>query len=286
VHGVPKLSSDGAWGVAKRRQSQAAPVALSPQQGAPVVQPNKSGGTTAGTVVHYADPADIFRLDPSSTTPPDTLYGFMQTTGTHSNLLSRPMLTVGSQNLNLADALNVAHAGALLGAISSFPAIQNCLNFLSSELQPIKNQLSNPSLSTTQNLYLKDPVRKTPIPLISTSIADVNLYFYQKGEDLTKKADPPNVVITLGSPTPPAALIFARCESPSHRLGHPRAAKHARDLVPGRLPRRLRHRAFVPRPADRIRFAARCSGHSLHRAQQHCQHPESGWFNIAGGEQG
>lgn len=204
VHGVPRLSSDGAWSVAKRKQSQAAPVALSPQQGAPLVQPNKSGGTTAGNLVHYADPADIFRLDPSSTTQPDTLYGFMQTTGTQSNLLSRPVLTVGSQNLNLADALNVAHAGALLGAISSFPAIQNCLNFLSSELQPIKNQLSAPSLSTTQNLYLSDPVRKTPISLISTSIADVNLYFYQKGEDLSKKADPPNVVITLGSPTPPS----------------------------------------------------------------------------------
>lgn len=204
VHGMPKLSSDGAWAVAKRAQTQAAPVSLSPQQAAPLLQPNKSGGSVAGDVVHYADPADIFRLDPTSTTPPDTLYGFMQTTGTQSNLLSRPTLTVGSQNLNLADALNVAHAGALLGAISSFPAIQNCLNFLSSELQPITNQLSAPSLSTTQNLYLSDPIRKTPISLISTSIADVNLYFYQKGDDLTKKADPPNVVITLGSPTPPS----------------------------------------------------------------------------------
>jgi hypothetical protein len=204
VRGVPKLSSDGAWGVAKRRQNQAAPVSLSPQQAAPVLQPNTSGGTAPGTLIHYADPADLFRLDPASTTPPATLYGFMQTTGTQSNLLSRPTLTVGSTNLTLADALNVAHAGALLGAISSFPAIGNCLQFLSSELQPIANQLTAPSLSTTQNLYLKDPVRKTPISLISTSIADVNLYFYQKGDDLTKQANPPNVVVTLGSPTPPS----------------------------------------------------------------------------------
>jgi hypothetical protein len=204
VRGVPKLSSDGAWSVAARTQTQPAPVPIHPAQGAPVVQPNTSGGTAPGNLIHYANPADIFRLAPGSTTLPDTLYGFLQTTGTQSNLLSRPVLTVGSQNLTLQDALNVAHAGALLGAISSFPPIANCLQFLSSELQPIKNQLTAPSLSTTQNLFLKPAVRSTPIPLITTSIANVNLYFYQKGDDLTKQADPPNVVITLGSPTDPS----------------------------------------------------------------------------------
>jgi hypothetical protein len=204
VRGIPKLSSDGSWSVAARTQAQTAPVALAANHAAPVVQPNSSGGTKPGSLIHYANPADIFRLDPSSTTPPETLYGFLQATGTQSNLLSRPMLTVGSQNLTLGDALNVAHAGALLGAISSFPGIAQCLQFLSSELQPITNQLAAPSLSTTQNLYLKPSVRSTPIPLISTSIADVNLYFYQKGDDLTKQADPPNVVISLGQSTSPS----------------------------------------------------------------------------------
>jgi hypothetical protein len=204
VRGIPKLSSDGSWSVAARTQAQAAPVALSPNQAVPVVQPNAGTGSTPGNLIHYANPADIFRLDPGSTTPPNTLYGFLQSTGTQSNLLSRPILTVGSQNLTLGDALNVAHAGALLGAISSFPGISQCLNFLSSELQPITNQLAAPSLSTTQDLYLKPTVRSTPISLISTSIADVNLYFYQKGDDLTKQADPPNVVISLGQPTSPS----------------------------------------------------------------------------------
>jgi hypothetical protein len=204
VRGLPKLSSDGSWSMAARTQAQAAPVALPPTQAAPVVQPNTGGGTTPGKLIHYADPADIFRLDPGSATPPETLYGFLQATGTQSNLLSRPILTVGSQNLTLGDALNVAHAGALLGAISSFPGISQCLQFLSSELRPISNQLTAPSLSTTQNLQLKPAVRSTPISLISTSIADVKLYFYQKGDDLTKPADPANVVISLGSPTPPS----------------------------------------------------------------------------------
>jgi hypothetical protein len=204
VRGIPKLSSDGSWSVAARTQAQAAPVALAANHAAPVVQPNTSGGTSPGSLIHYANPADIFRLDPASTTPPNTLYGFLQATGTQSNLLSRPILTVGSQNLTLGDALNVAHAGALLGAISSFPGISQCLQFLSSELQPITNQLAAPSLSTTQNLYLKPAVRSTPIPLISLSIAQVNLYFYQKGDDLSKQADPPNVVISLGQPTSPS----------------------------------------------------------------------------------
>ena len=206
VRGIPKLSSDGSWSVAARKQTQAAPVALSPTQAAPVVQPNTSGGSTPGNLIHYADPADIFRLDPTSTTPPETLYGFMQATGTQSNLLSRPILTVGSTHLTFGDALNVAHAGALLGGISSFPGIASCLQFLPNDpnLTPILNQLENASLSTTQNLYLSGTVQSTPISLISTSIADVNLYFYQKGDNPTGKLDPANVVISLGSPTAPS----------------------------------------------------------------------------------
>jgi hypothetical protein len=206
VRGVPKLSSDGSWSVAARKQSQAAPVALPPTQAAPVVQPNTSGGSTPGNLIHYADPADIFRLDPTSTTPPETLYGFMQATGTQSNLLSRPILTVGSTNLTLGDALNVAHAGALLGGISSFPGIASCLQFLPNDpnFTAIANQLEDASLSTTQNLYLSGTVQSTPISLISTSIADVNLYFYQKGDNPTGKLDPANVVISLGSPTAPS----------------------------------------------------------------------------------
>ncbi|MGD0097085.1 MAG: hypothetical protein ABSB60_11355 [Terracidiphilus sp.] len=211
VRGMPKLSSDGSWGVAARTQSQAAPIALPPTAAAPVVQPNTGGGTTPGNLIHYANPADIFRLDPSSTTPPETLYGFLQATGTQSNLLSRPMLTVGSQDLTLGDALNVAHAGALLGAISSFPGIAQCLQFLSTDpyFTPIVNQLENATLSTEQNLYLSQSVRETPVPLITTSIASVNLYFYQQGDTLgitpgPSNVDPANVQITLGSPTSPS----------------------------------------------------------------------------------
>jgi hypothetical protein len=203
VRGLPRLSSDGSWSMASRTQAQAAPVALPATQAVPVVQPNVSGGSTPGQEIHFADPADIFRLDPTSSNPPETAYGFLQSTGTQSNLLSRPILTVGSKNLTFGDALNVAHAGALLGAISSFPSISNCLQFLAGDpnLTPITNQLTGPSLQTNQNLYLKSSVQSTPIPLISTSIADVNLYFYQKGDNPTGKLDPANVVIALGQTT-------------------------------------------------------------------------------------
>jgi hypothetical protein len=204
VRGIPRLSSDGAWSVAARTQAQKAPTPLPINTPAPVVQPNATGASTPGTAIHYADPADIFRLAPGFNPPPATLYGFLQATGTQSNLLSRPILTVGSPNLTLGDALNVAHAGALLGAIDSFPGIAQCLQFLPSDLAPIANQLAAPSLSTTQNLQLQPSVRSTPVALISTSIADVNLYFYQQGDDLSQPADPANVVISLGSPTPPS----------------------------------------------------------------------------------
>ncbi len=208
VHGVPKLSSDGAWSVATRTQSQAAPVALAPNAAAPVLQPNASGGTSPGDFIHYANPADIFRLASGFTPPPETLYGFLQSTGTQSNLLSRPILTLGSKNLTLGDGLNVAHAGALLGAISNFPGIAQCLQFLGSALPaPIRNQLDSASLSTNQNFYLDAAVRSKPISLISTSIADVNLYFYQQGENPAVPLAPPtpaNVSVALGQTTGPS----------------------------------------------------------------------------------
>ncbi len=203
VRGVPKLSSDGSWSMASRTQSQAAPVPINPTHPVPVVQPNSGGGSVPGGDVHFADPADIFRLAASSPAPPTNVYGFLQATGTQSNFLSRPVLTVGSQNLTLADALNVAHAGALLGAISSFPSIASCLQFLASELAPIQNQLSGPTLATTQSLTLSPAVHGTPIRLITCSVAHVDLYFYWMGE-APGPSTVPTVQIALGQPTPPS----------------------------------------------------------------------------------
>jgi hypothetical protein len=202
--GIPKLSSDGAWSMGARTQSQTAPAALNPTTPVPLVQPNVSGSTTLGNLVHYADPQDILRLAAAFSPPPDTLYGFLQATGTQSNFLSRPFLTIGSQQLVLADALNVAHAGALLGAISTFPDISNCLQFLAGNLAPMTNQASGPSLATTQNLYLDPSI--APLPLISTSIATVNLYFRWKDKPVPQKGTDPQgtVVISLGQPTAPS----------------------------------------------------------------------------------
>ncbi len=203
VRGLPKLSSDGSWSMASRTHSQAAPVPISPTTAVPVVQPNNGSGSTPGNDVHFADPADIFRLAASSTTPPTTFYGFLQATGTQSNFLSRPILTVGSQNLTLGDTLNVAHAGALLGAISSFPSIASCLQFLASELAPIQNQLAGPTLATTQSLTLSPTVHAAPIRLITCSVAHADLYFYWMGENPSISLEP-TVVISLGQPTPPS----------------------------------------------------------------------------------
>ena len=204
VRGLPKLSSDGAWSVASRGHSQPAPVSLGATKAVPVVQPNQGGSFDPGNQIHFANPADIFRLAAGSSVAPETAYGFLQATGTQSNFLSRPILTVGSDHLTLGDALNVAHAGALLGAISKFPGISQCLQFLGSELDPIQNQLAAPSLATIQKLQLKSSVRANPINLISISIARVDLYFHWLHDDLTVKADPPNVVIALGQPTSPS----------------------------------------------------------------------------------
>jgi hypothetical protein len=202
VRGLPKLSSDGHWSMGARNQSQAAPVAIDPTKSVPVVQPNNGGGSTPGNDVHFADPADIFRLATGSSVPPATFYGFLQTTGTQSNFLSRPFLSVGSTNLSLADALNIAHAGALLGAISNFPAITTCLQFLGSALpNAIQNQSGNATLQTTQSLTLSPTVHATPVPLISCSVAHADLYWYWSGETPTDNSIP-TVEIALGQSPP------------------------------------------------------------------------------------
>ena len=174
-------------------------------RGGSVVQANQANSSTPDNEIHFANPADIFRLAAGAATPPATLYGFLQATGTQSNFLSRPILTVGSNLLKLGDSLNVAHAGALLSGISKFPGISQCLQFLGSELDPnMVNQLAGPSLATQQNLQLKPSVRTTPLNLINISIAKVDLFFHWQEDDLTKPADPPSVVISLAQPTDPS----------------------------------------------------------------------------------
>ncbi|HTA85295.1 MAG TPA: hypothetical protein VK729_03430 [Silvibacterium sp.] len=204
VRGLPKLSSDGHWSMGSRTQSQAAPVPINPTTSVPLVQPNTGGGSTPDKYVHFADPADIFRLAAGSSTPPATFYGFLQATGTQSNFLSRPILTYGTDNLTLGDALNVAHAGALLGAISSFPAITSCLQFPGSDLiPPIQNQSGNATFAITQGLTLSPTVHSTPVRLISCSVAHADLYFYWQGEDPSVSLEP-TVQIALGQTTGPS----------------------------------------------------------------------------------
>ncbi|MEO8869410.1 MAG: hypothetical protein ABI357_01115, partial [Granulicella sp.] len=203
VRGIPKLSSDGSWSVAVRTAAQDAPVALGANQATPLIQPN--AGNSAGNDIHFADPADIFRLAANSPNLPATAYGFLQATATQSNFLSRPILTFGSNLLKLGDSLNIAHAGALLGAISKFPGISNCLQFLGTELDHITNSTSAPSLGTIQKKQFKTSVRQNPLRLIDISIAHVDLCFHWLADtDLTKDADPANVIIALGQPTSPA----------------------------------------------------------------------------------
>jgi hypothetical protein len=184
-----------------RTAAQAAPVPLAANSPVPVIQPD----TSAGSLIHFANPSDIFRVDPSSTTPPATFYGFLQATGTQSNFLSRPTLKEGSNHITLGDALNVAHAGALLAGISSFPAITDCLQFLPGDLaNPITNQNGNASLATNQSLTLSQSVYQTPVRLITCSVGHADLYFYWQDDDPTKPPPGPSVTVALGQPTAPS----------------------------------------------------------------------------------
>ena len=119
---MPKLPQGSSWSVALKHTGDAAPHALPATQPIPVIQAN-GAGSKAGHEAHFADPSDIFRLAKSPPAAPQFLYGFLQDVGTQKSFLAQPYVTSGSTQLALRQTPSLADPGVLLGAVTSFPAL-------------------------------------------------------------------------------------------------------------------------------------------------------------------
>ena len=172
ARGAPTLPAGSAWTVALKQAADAAPRALAPTQSVPVVQPNGDWGAP-GAEIHFADPSDIFRLAPSPQVPPANLYGFVQDVTTQKTFLAQPYTVTGMQQLLLRQVPSLADPGALLGAVSSFPAIASALPLTG--LANLPSSLGAQSLSVDQWFPFADPGKVAQ--LIQTPVAVVDLVY-------------------------------------------------------------------------------------------------------------
>ena len=138
VRGAPQLPRDGAWGVGKRASTEPAPHLLPPNASIPLVQ--NSADTTAW---HFADTTDVLQLG-----SPDSIYSFLQSTGTQKVLFEQPNVpqagvasSGGGQapGLQLPAAPSFGDMGALLNATGLFPDIANALSLVTGAVEQIEN---------------------------------------------------------------------------------------------------------------------------------------------------
>lgn len=137
VRGAPQLPRDGAWGVGKRASFEPAPHLLPPNASIPLVQ-----NATDTAAWHFADTTDVLQLS-----TPDTLYSFLQATGTQKVLFEQPNVpqagvTTGAgqaPGLQLPAAPSFGDMGSLLNATGIFPDIANALSLATGAVEQIEN---------------------------------------------------------------------------------------------------------------------------------------------------
>ncbi|HEY2468820.1 MAG TPA: hypothetical protein VGI45_13405 [Terracidiphilus sp.] len=140
VRGAPQLPRDGAWSVGKRASTEPAPHPLPPNASIPLVQ-----NATDTSAWHFADITDVLQLG-----SPDSIYSFLQSTGTQKVLFEQPnvpqagITTGGGQapGLQLPAAPSFGDMGALLNATGLFPDIANALSLVTGAAEQIENLAS------------------------------------------------------------------------------------------------------------------------------------------------
>jgi hypothetical protein len=212
ARGMPTLPSDGAWSVALKGTSDAAPRALDATTPVPLIQNGAS--QTPGTDAHFADPSDIFRLDAAPPAPPSFLYGFLQNTGSQKSFLAHPYVSKGLSQLNLRQVPSLADPGILLGAVSSFPVLGSALPLTG--LQNLASKLGTQSLSIDRWF---DTDKNKVTHLIQTSVANVDLVYRWRNNAGDPQPNPPTppgqpaaqpdafIHVTLGQPSGPSWSI-------------------------------------------------------------------------------
>nr|WP_294521788.1 hypothetical protein [uncultured Rhodopila sp.] len=126
ARGSPILPGGGQWSFLFRPAGAAAPQAVDPDQGVPLVRAGPSTAAPPGTSPYlFADPADL--LHPAT---PDGDYGLVQSTGTQRLLFPRPKIeATGAHAITSTQNPQLADPFALATATGPFPRIAACIPF-------------------------------------------------------------------------------------------------------------------------------------------------------------
>jgi hypothetical protein len=198
VRGAPQLPRDGAWSVGKRASNEPAPHLLAPNSSIPLVQ---NAADTAAW--HFADATDILQLN-----KPDSLYSFLQSTGTQKVLFEQPVIPQAgvtgaggaAPGIQLPAPPNFADMGALLNATGLFPDIANALSLNTGGVEQIENLASGLKYKKVFTFPL-DP--STPSKAKQQTLANlVGVFSLELAyADTTKGTSKPTVITLTIDPT-------------------------------------------------------------------------------------
>jgi hypothetical protein len=199
VRGAPQLPRDGAWSVGKRGSSEPAPHLLPPDFSLPLVQ---NAADTAAW--HFADTTDVLSLD-----HPNTIYSFLQSTGTQKVLFEQPKVPQAgvagggggnAPGIQLPAPPNFGDMGALLNATGLFPDIANALSLNTGGVDQIEN-LANGLKYKKIFKYQLDPSTATGAKQLS--LADLSGVFALDlaYADISKGTAKPTIITLIIDPT-------------------------------------------------------------------------------------
>ena len=135
LRGTPVLPRDGAWSLARKKDTDTAPNALDPQFAVPLVRPESSAA--GADRWHLADPLDITRLGQNDI--PTIVYGFLQATGTQKLFFPRPQVTDTDASIKLPRVPKLADVASLFNAEGIFPNLGDAFDLGTLQDLPVKN---------------------------------------------------------------------------------------------------------------------------------------------------
>ena len=199
VRGAPQLPRDGAWGVGKRASTEPAPQPAAAQR-------FDSPGPELGR--HYC--VALRRHDGClQLGSPDSIYSFLQSTGTQKVLFEQPNVpqagvasSGGGQapGLQLPAAPSFGDMGALLNATGLFPDIANALSLVTGAVEQIENLASGLKYKK-EYTYPLDPSTATGAK--QSTLADLADVFKLElaYADTSKGTSKPTVITLIIDPT-------------------------------------------------------------------------------------
>jgi hypothetical protein len=166
LRGTPHLPRDGSWSIGVRQASSTVAQPVPPTTPVPLVRELATPGDW-----HIAEGADVGSLN-----APQTLYGYLQSTGANRVFFEHPVMSnvAGANPLNFNQTPKLADVGKLLGDTGLLPDIASLLDFGAFDgLKPAADGLAlSKTLTANVDLGKRVLIPLGPIQLLMASWSD------------------------------------------------------------------------------------------------------------------